>query len=265
VSNLIITALLNGVFFFAAPPPHQKVFDTVGQRHTAQDLAARLTPAVHEWYAYNGEKNIVLNELVDTFIAKFQHLETQHYLTQCTKPPLVIFDIDETVLSAYQSLAHQHSTSETITYVKASVIDAMTPLQPLQRLYTFLVARGMNIAFVSGRIDNRSMHTKIIQKLKASGFPIFTNVFLYPSGNTSIAQWKESTRNKLAQNYTIIATIDDGWQNLQGKNVGRWALWVPGYILTKPDELKFYARLVTTNTRQQAFTVAARGYTTAHP
>jgi hypothetical protein len=262
MSNVIITALVNSVFFFAATPPGHKIFTAPGQHRPSQEITERLTPTVHAWYDNNGTDNIVLNGLVDAFIAHLGRHEEQHYLSQCKKPPLAVFDIDETVLSAYQSL--KKNTAEVTSYAWASTIDAMKPLQPLQRLYTFLLASGIQIAFVSARSNSTSLRTKIIQKLNSSGYPIFVDVLLYPaSWKATTAQWKEFARNSLAGKYTIVATIDDDWRNLQGNNVGRWALWVPGCILTIPKEQLFYAQLVAASANQ-VFAAAARGYNTAH-
>ncbi|MFA6263027.1 MAG: HAD family acid phosphatase [Candidatus Babeliales bacterium] len=260
--NVIITALINSVLFFASTPPDHKIFTVPGQHRSSQEITERLTPTIHAWYDDKGARNMVLNGLVDAFITHLGRREAQHYLSQCKKPPLAVFDIDETVLSAYQSL--KKNTAETTSYARASAIDAMEPLQPLQRLYTFLLASGVQVVFVSARSNSTSLRTKIIQKLTSSGYPIFVDVLLYSaSGKTTNAQWKESVRNALAGKYTIVATIDDDWRNLQGNNVGRWALWVPGCILTIPREQQFYAQLVTASTNK-TFAVAARDYNTAH-
>lgn len=262
MQNFIITAVLNATLFFASHPPAHKIFIKPGQQYTAQELNNRLTPEIRAWYANNAKNNRVLNELVDAFIVQLQSNDCKQYLSYNKKPPLVIFDIDETILTAYSTLSATQTTAKKISYATSSSIETMTILQPFQRLYNFLIEHNILIAFVSARSSSPYLHTKIIHKLNDSGYLSIAAILLYSAKNQSTAQWKESARNQLADKYTIIATIDDDWRNLVGENVGRYALWVPGCILSKPHEQEFYEQLRTTQTHQTV-TVAARTYNTA--
>ncbi len=257
--GFIITAVLNGTLFFASQPQAHKIFTKPGQQYSAQELNNRITPEIRAWYANNAKDNRVLNELVDGFIAQLRNNDCKQYLACNTKPPLVIFDIDETTLTAYSTLSTPPPPPQKISYAHSSSIETMTILQPFQRLYNFLIEHNMPIAFVSARSSSPSLQAKIIHKLNDSGYSSIAAVLLYSAKNQSTAQWKESARNQLARDYTIIATIDDDWRNLVGEHVGRYALWVPGCILNRPQEQEFYERLIAAQAHQTVI-VAAHTY-----
>lgn len=83
-----------------------------------------------------------------------------------------------------------------------------------------------------------------VQNLKNEGYDVFEQVICVPydarsqmqkqaNGDNELfvklhAQWKESERNKIAEKFKIVGTLDDIEKNLQGENVGH-AILIPKF------------------------------------
>jgi len=250
----VVVAQLQGTTFFATPPLENKVY-----RHTPEkdeffmplsDVLERFTPESHAWFAAHCEHNEILNNLVDTVIFHIENDTVSFQITE--KPPLVIFDIDETILSMYyafvsyfQSLQDPQAIVSRIPVFEQGLYpDQITIIRPMQRLYHALKAKGANIAFVTGRPEGVTTRLFSERQVKEIGYTDSKGLFMCPSqwGN-AIASWKEHARQELSKNFQIVMTIDDDWKNLQGACVGNYAVWVPSKLDQWGDENAFFKKL----------------------
>ncbi len=250
----VVVAKHNGTVFFATPQPKDKVY-----RHTPEKdeffmpLAAvlkRFTSESHAWFASHCQHNASLNRLVDRVIYNIQTDVVDFQTTD--KPPLVIFDIDETILSMYYAfVSYFQSLQDPLAIVSRIPVfeqglypDQITIIRPIQRLYHALMAKGANIAFVTGRPEGVTTRLFTERQIKDIGYADNKGVFMCPlKWNGSIASWKEHARQELSKNFQIVMSIDDDWKNLQGANVGNYAVWVPSKLDQWGDEGGFFKKL----------------------
>lgn len=250
----VIIATHNDTTYFLISPPENKVY-----RHSPEkdefflELSVtkeRFTPRTDAWFANHCQDNMVLNALVDTAIT---HLE-QHpeLLTSSNKPPLVIFDIDETILTLYEafktyffSLPDSSEIVSRLPVFGEMITDQLTVIRPIQRLYQFLSSRGVSMAFVTGRPE--TVKTRLIseRQVRAIGYTEAVGLFMCPSKwSGTVGIWKEHARQELSQSFQIVMTIDDDCNNLQGECVGACALWVPSILDRWKGEDVFFATLL---------------------
>jgi hypothetical protein len=247
----VVVAQWQGTTFFATKPPENKVY-----RHTPEKdeffmqlsvVLERFTPESHAWFAGNCEQNEMLNKLIDTVISQVQNDSIGFGKTE--KPPLVIFDIDETVLSMYyafvtyfQSLEDPQAIVSRIPVFEQGLYpDQITIIRPMQRLYHVLKEKGAHIAFVTGRPEGVSTRLVSERQVKEIGYTDIKGIFMCPVGwQGSVASWKEHARQELSKSFQIVMTIDDDWKNLQGACVGNYAVWVPSKLDKWGDEDSFF-------------------------
>lgn len=247
-ADVPIISLIHGVTFFAATPCEK--ISAYGKNQLLETLANKLTTTVEQWYEHNCQNNPVLNGLVDTLIYYCKH-DASLKQAHPNKPPMVIFDVDETALSNYKIFCNK-IIAKTLIGGATQAINNADPkdiilIQPIWRLYQFFKQNHYKIVFLTARYDTDTNRNMVKQQLISNGFNIFEHLFMRsPAWKKSIATFKESIRTHLAEKFNIVATIDDDWRNLQGKNVGKYALWVPSLLEHKPGEDTFYKQLLNT-------------------
>jgi len=246
----IISVDIKNVIFFAAQPPQNKITHT-GQKFIAQELLPRFTQETDAWYAQDCENNKLLNNLVDTVIHYFtinnlNNLDNKNE----KKQKILVFDIDDTVMTFYRlyfkKITHAVKTNTQIsrTPTTQELYDDTFAIRPMFRLYQFFLTQGFKIAFVTARPE---VNRKLTQdQLKMLGYNTHDQLYLLPdTWKKSPAEYKEWARDQLSQSYEIIATLDDDWRNLNGKHVGRCAIWVPTVLEERPGESEYFKSLET--------------------
>ena len=250
----IVVVTYNDTTYFVARPPVNKVY-----RHSLEKdefflelsvLLQRFTPETDAWFANHCQDNRMLNALVDTAITYLK--QNEEILKPNQKPPLVIFDIDETVLTLYTafktyftSLPYSSEIVSRLPVFGDMIIDQLTIVRPIQRLYQFLVSHGVSMAFVTGRPE--TVKTRFIseRQVRAIGYTQAIGLFMCPSKwEGTVATWKEHARQELSQSFQIVMTIDDDCNNLQGGHLGACALWVPSILDQWKEEDTFFATLL---------------------
>lgn len=138
---------------------------------------------------------------------------------QTTKPQLVIFDIDDT---AIKWVRNQPPPKRRLLAQMA-----YAPLKPILDLYQKLLLLNFKIAFVTWRIDTPARRRATEQHLKHSGYHTYESLHMRPEGwKQSRSECKQAARKLLAESYSIVATVDDILDNLEGEHTGNYVIWV---------------------------------------
>lgn len=145
---------------------------------------------------------------------------------------VVVFDIDETVLSEYvnmKSIGFGYIPKLSHEWVLCSCAPAM---EPMLELYRFICAQGYRVIFLTGRQHDEYEATK--KNLEEQGFVAFDRLIVRAPEQRDLTakEYKSAERSKLAaEGYTIVACIGDQWSDLVGPHVGH-PVKVPNYIYT---------------------------------
>lgn len=171
----------------------------------------------YECGKYDKETDKVVNKAI-------KHFEK----VPVTDNAVVIFDVDDTVLSNYcdekailfgyvPKLSHEW------------VMQAKTPYIPqTKRLYDYLVSRGFHIMFLSGRRHNE--YDVTIKNLKEQGFHEFDRLIVRSSEEEKLTaqEYKTNHRKLLTEaGYNIAGMIGDQCSDLAG--YAQYMVKIPNY------------------------------------
>lgn len=142
----------------------------------------------------------------------------------------VIFDVDETALSNYNS-----TKSTGFGYVREiwhnGVLRAEEPAVPQTKIfYDWLVFKNIKIIFLTGRYQEVYEATK--KNLITKGFSQFDTLIVRDMNEMKIpaAEYKTQKREELVKKgYNIIACAGDQWSDLEGGNTGI-KIKLPNYL-----------------------------------
>lgn len=129
----------------------------------------------------------------------------------------VIFDIDETALSSYE-----YRKKYDFGYVPAIwdkwVSEAKAPaIKNVKRLYDFLVSKGFNIIFLTGRKDY--MYESTYKNMQNAGYTRFDTLIVrnHDEYKLTAAEYKSHKRAELAEKgYNIVGDVGDQLSDLEG-------------------------------------------------
>lgn len=129
----------------------------------------------------------------------------------------IVFDIDETCLSNYNTM-FRYGFSMNQKQLHAAITAADDPaITPVLQLFREANQKKVSIFFVTGRPDNELAATE--KNLRSAGFTSWNGLFLKPLSynKSSIVPFKAGTRAKIEkEGYTIVASIGDQYSDLQG-------------------------------------------------
>ena len=142
----------------------------------------------------------------------------------------VVFDVDETVLSNYNS-----TKSIGFGYVQNiwhnDILRADEPAIPQTKVfYDWLISKNIKIIFLTGRYQEICEATK--KNLIAKGFSQFDTLIVRNSDEMKMpaAEFKIQKRDELVKKgYAIIACVGDQWSDLEGGNTGI-KIKLPNYL-----------------------------------
>jgi hypothetical protein len=154
---------------------------------------------------------------------------------QVDKPALV-FDIDETSLSNWEEIYHNHfafaatgrcnlDAANVLCGDRAWELSARaTALRPTRAFYRFAkTLKGKNgeavaVFFVTGRFEDRALRAATVRNLHKAGYESWTKLILRPraGGRETVSVYKSGERKKIEQQYTIIANTGDQYSDLIG-------------------------------------------------
>jgi hypothetical protein len=144
---------------------------------------------------------------------------------------LVIFDVDDTAVTHYHRIDRfEFIWGQQPHLVENSEIGKATVNKPVLELYNYLVKKGYNIIFMTGR--NEDMRAVTEKELHAAGYTVYEKLILFPTAhvaNSCLAEWKAERRKELSESYTLIASIGDREYDFYGGFTGH-IIKLPNYL-----------------------------------
>ncbi len=161
-------------------------------------------------YHSSGKYDSDLNLIINNAKKEFSKIKPQ-------AKSLVIFDIDETVLSNYQfGLKYEFGYNENIWDEWVSSKNA-TAIKEVKGLYDMLLSKGFKVAFITGR--NRSHYDATRENLINEGYTKFDTLITRKMDalKTTALDYKSKERKLLVKNgYEIVGTVGDQFSDLEG-------------------------------------------------
>lgn len=149
--------------------------------------------------------------------------------------PAVVFDIDETLLSNWDVIYHDHFAffaqgpcdlaSRLACGWEQWFLDAhATALAPALEFFKSLKSlsgkTGSKVAvfFITGREDNPSLRAATEANLRKEGYDAWEKLYLRPASTRGapVSQYKTDARKEIEKKYTIIANLGDQYSDLIG-------------------------------------------------
>ena len=143
---------------------------------------------------------------------------------------LVIFDIDETTLSNYKYIKSLDFGYEFNDWNRYLMEDDADVIPETKRLYDWLVDKGVNIVFLTGRHLPTYKHTK--ENLIKVGYTKFVKLIVRDEKNkkTHAVEFKTEERRKLTEEgYKIIGCVGDQLSDTMGLYTGL-KIKLPNYM-----------------------------------
>ena len=142
----------------------------------------------------------------------------------------VVFDVDETSLSNYESIKKIYFGYDPVKWDNW-INEAKAPAIPeVKQFYDFLITKNIKIIFLSSR--KSSQYDVTNRNLKHAGYLEFDTLILKDSSasNLTSLEFKSKQRELLSKRgYDIIAVIGDQESDLVGNNHGL-PIKLPNYI-----------------------------------
>lgn len=149
--------------------------------------------------------------------------------------PAIVFDIDETSLSNWAEIYHNHfayaasghcdlNAAHVLCGNRAWEFSARAPaLAPTLAFYRFARTlkdkngNGVVIFFVTGRFDDPTERAATARNLRKVGYDSWEKLVLRPrSSRGAVSIYKSGERKKIEQHHTIIANVGDQYSDLIG-------------------------------------------------
>jgi len=194
------------------------------------DKPLNLTNARQEVKDYyeSGKYDEELNKVINNAKEQFQQVEFKENF-------VVIFDVDETVLSNYE-LAEQMGFGYVYEMNKKWNAEMKAPAFPqVKELYDFLIEKGTRIVFLTGR--NIPEYEVTYKNLKQEGYEVFDTLITQREYEYELTaqEFKSSKRKELVEEgYEIIGTVGDQWSDLNGDYHGI-QVKIPNYLYLIED------------------------------
>lgn len=189
-----------------------------------QQKPINLTIAKQQVQAYyeSGEYEKDLEDIIARAIEYFKHVPATNNAT-------VIFDIDDTVLTAYEDeKAISFGYIPKLSHKWILEADAKA-IPQTKRLYDYLVSRGFKIVFLTGRKYNE--YDATIKNLKLRSFVTFDKLIVRQPHEVKMTAkaHKSARRKQLSQEgYRIVGAIGDQTSDLEGGHSGHM-IKLPNY------------------------------------
>ncbi len=182
---------------------------------TAKDI-------VKDYYETGGYDK-ELDDVITDAKEKFDEIEFK-------ENSVVIFDIDETALNNY-GLAKQMDFGYVYDLNKKWNEELKAPAIPqVKALYEYLLNRGANIIFLTGR--NYTEYDVTYNNLIQTGYTKFDTLITQREDeiNLKSLEFKSKKRTELTeQGYQIVGTVGDQWTDLNGPHSGI-QIKIPNYL-----------------------------------
>jgi predicted secreted acid phosphatase len=151
---------------------------------------------IEEW-----RKNTALTEILFSHLPYFtEQIEMNH-----TKPPLVIFDIDDTLMDTGR-FSKKH-------------FPLLDGFEPTITLYNYLQDLGYHLVILTARNENRRDVTE--ENLKRINIKNYDELIMRNDSSEPFGAYKLKQRKNLSKNYTIVANIGDQISDFEGGYNGK--------------------------------------------
>lgn len=158
-------------------------------------LTEKLNCFLHRIHPLQGWiKKYELNGILFSYVNYFSECSEKKY----DKPPLVIFDIDNTLLDA-------------TSFYKYPILQG---IDPCIAFYKYIKQLGFPIVLLTGRKEEKRDIT--VKNLKKVHIEDYENLIMRENNLDNITNYKLKQRILLSQKYTIIANIGDQITDFQG-------------------------------------------------
>lgn len=141
-----------------------------------------------------------------------------------------VFDIDETVLLNYPHIKKVDFGYIPELWDQWVALGDAPAIEPVKKLYDFLVGKNVKIIFITGRKDFQYEPT--FRNLQEEGFTVFDTLITRRSDQPYLpaSQFKENERAALAaKGYNIIMCVGDQYSDMTGDHTG-FRIKVPNYL-----------------------------------
>lgn len=144
---------------------------------------------------------------------------------------LVVFDIDETLLSnfPYYEVRHYGNAPFNSSEWNQWVLEEKgLPFESIKKVYNGLLEKKWKIALITGR--DESQRNATTNNLQKAGFSNWTELYLRSEGELKLpaAQYKSGRRGQLEnKGFRIWGNIGDQWSDLEGYSVGNRTFKLP--------------------------------------
>ena len=169
-----------------------------------------------------------LNKVITEAKQKFDKAEF-------TDSSVVIFDVDETALNNYE-LAEQMGFGYVYEMNKQWNAEMKAPaIKQVKELYDYLLSKGSEIIFLTGR--NFPEYKATYDNLKLAGYTVFDTLITQMDNEREMTakDYKSNKRVELTKNgYDIIGTVGDQWSDLEGEYHGI-QIKIPNYLYLIED------------------------------
>ncbi len=183
------------------------------------DTAKKLVENYYEGGQFDKECKEIFNNAID----QIEKLPLQD-------KSVVIFDVDETVLSNYNN-TKEIGFGYIREYWHKGILKADEPAIPeSKKFYDWLVSKNIRVIFLTGRYSE--VYEATIKNLVDRGFTKFDTLIVRSEEEKSIpaAEFKARKREEIvARGYNVIASVGDQWSDLVGGNVGI-KIKLPNYL-----------------------------------
>jgi predicted secreted acid phosphatase len=145
-------------------------------------------------------KNYEISEVLFSYVNYLSEQSQKEH----TKPPLVIFDIDDTLL-------------KTETLKKFPMLEGM---EPTITFFKFVQELGLRTVIITGRTEDRRDLT--VQNLNKVHIKNYDKLIMKKNKQEDkISDYKLKERIKLSKKYTIIANVGDQMSDFEGGYNGK--------------------------------------------
>ncbi len=183
------------------------------------DTAKKL---VQEYYE-GGQFDKECKEIFDNAVEQIEKLPL-------TQKSVVIFDVDETVLSNYNN-TKEIGFGYIREYWHKGILKADEPaIKESKKFYDWLISKNIHVIFLTGRYQE--VYEATIKNLVNRGFTKFDTLIVRSNEEKSIpaAEFKTRKREEIvARGYNVIASVGDQWSDLVGGNAGI-KIKLPNYL-----------------------------------
>ncbi|MCF3648847.1 HAD family acid phosphatase [Synoicihabitans lomoniglobus] len=179
---------------------------------------SRAKAAVKAYYDDGGYQN----DLSQVAAQAIDWIEKRAAAKQADERLVMVFDVDETVLSNYPEMLREDFGYDPARWVEWVEEAAAPALIPVREVYRAALRSGVDVIFLTGRKDPEE-RAGTMKNLKSTAMGTYAKLILRTKGEADTAAARKSARRAEieAEGWTIIGTIGDQYSDLSGGHAER--------------------------------------------